>query len=347
MRTLYIAAFKVLTIVTIVGAGLYGVFSYVHIPSMSALTLGAFAEPFASGSLYFTGDVMLGRNVETLNNESGSDYSFTNVSEWLREPNIAIGNFEGPVPLVHVPTKPLTFQFSIDKKFMESAVNAGFDILSLANNHANDYGSDDFQNTQSVCTELGIQCLGQSTGIGTTSTAVVTVGDTRVGLFFIHTLFAEPDPFEMSKAMITLKENSDVQIVYIHWGVEYEPIHSTAQKNLAEYLIDWGADAIVGHHPHVVQDIELYSGKPIFYSLGNFIFDQYFSDEVQTGLGIEMQIDEDTITYTLVPFTSIGSRSQPRIMNLDEKLTFFSRYQGLDYIDMTNTAQPKIVVERN
>jgi poly-gamma-glutamate synthesis protein (capsule biosynthesis protein) len=116
--------------------------------------------------------------------------------------------------------------------------------------------------------------------------------------------------------------------VYVHWGNEYELKHSEQQEALAHYVIDSGIDAVIGHHPHVVQDIEIYNGKPIFYSLGNFIFDQYFSGDVQTGLVVKVYIQKDTITYTLVPISSIGRASQPYIMPIEQKTTFLSMLAG-------------------
>ncbi len=84
-----------------------------------------------------------------------------------------------------------------------------------------------------------------------------------------------------------------------------------------------GAEAVIGHHPHVVQDIELYKGVPIFYSLGNFIFDQYYSTEVQEGLWVEMEVAADnSVEYTLKGVTSIGSWSAPRFMSAYENDVF-------------------------
>ena len=123
--------------------------------------------------------------------------------------------------------------------------------------------------------------------------------------------------------MEVVSKKSDMQIVYIHWGDEYEPVHNLEQEQLAKRLIDLGADAIIGHHPHVIQDIGLYKGAPIFYSLGNFIFDQYFSDEVQVGLAVELKIVNNSISYHLIPFDSTNTPGSPRVMSVDKKIQLF------------------------
>jgi hypothetical protein len=128
--------------------------------------------------------------------------------------------------------------------------------------------------------------------------------------------------------MRTLTKKSDMQIAYVHWGTEYELAHNAAQETLAHVLIDAGADAVIGHHPHVVQDVAFYKDKPIFYSLGNFIFDQYWDTDVQTGLGVRMTIDDGSIAYEAIPFTTAGSRVQPTIMQDADAHTLFTRIFG-------------------
>ena len=87
---------------------------------------------------------------------------------------------------------------------------------------------------------------------------------------------------------------------------------------------DRGADAIIGHHPHVVQDIQVYQGVPVFYSLGNFVFDQYFSSAVQEGLLLKLTLTEAGANYELIPTTSIGSRSRPQLMSPYEREHFLT-----------------------
>jgi poly-gamma-glutamate synthesis protein (capsule biosynthesis protein) len=119
--------------------------------------------------------------------------------------------------------------------------------------------------------------------------------------------------------MTSLEESSDVQIAFIHWGDEYVRVHNAEQQALAHALVDHGIDAVIGHHPHVMQDVEKYGGVPIFYSLGNLVFDQYFSDDVQEGYMLSLSISKRDITYTLHPYESRTHRSSPRLMEGDTR----------------------------
>lgn len=264
-------------------------------------------------SLLFVGDIMLGRHVELLIEQEGIEYPFLHVTELLNSADITIANFEGSVPKVHVPTPSKNMTFSIQASYMETLRNVGIDILSLANNHSYDYGYTGYQNTLSVCAQYGLVCRGTAGELNDTSIYTFEVGEYAVGIIFIHTLFTQPSHESLTTYMSALTETSDYQFAYIHWGDEYEHIHNTDQETLALLLIDLGADAVFGHHPHVIQDVAVYKDVPIFYSLGNFVFDQYFSTDVMQGLAVRTIIDESEIYFEPIVVSSEEMRSQPRI----------------------------------
>jgi poly-gamma-glutamate synthesis protein (capsule biosynthesis protein) len=108
---------------------------------------------------------------------------------------------------------------------------------------------------------------------------------------------------EIIKTIKTVKSSNpdNFLIVSMHWGEEYKLINSPTQQKLAHKIIEAGAGLIIGHHPHVVQNIEKYQGKLIFYSLGNFIFDQYFSSDTQQGLTVGIEIYPDRLICRLFP----------------------------------------------
>ena len=120
-------------------------------------------------------------------------------------------------------------------------------------------------------------------------------------------------------------------MVYPHWGVEYSSVHNYIQENLAHGWIDAGADLVVGAHPHVVQDIEIYKDVPIFYSLGNFVFDQMFSKETQEGLAVKLIITEEQISAELMPFAS--EKMKPKFLEQPEEeiKTHLNINQYLEY----------------
>lgn len=282
------------------------------------------SEP-KSTEVLFVGDIMLGRDVENKMQHEGLPYPFMNVSTTLALADVTIGNFEGVVPEVHVQTPSMGFQFSIRNEYLTALRDVGFDVLSLANNHSYDHGTSAHEYTQSICTALSLICGGLPNTLSSSSITVKTVGDLRIGIIFLNTTWGEPDKEKLTTFLNELATISDVQIAFVHWGDEYVRTHNVAQQVLAELMIDHGIDAVVGHHPHVVQDIALYKEKPIFYSLGNFIFDQYFSNDVQEGLGVRMRITGDDITYTLVPFSSKESRNQPMKMTEEGARVLFER----------------------
>jgi poly-gamma-glutamate synthesis protein (capsule biosynthesis protein) len=291
-------------------------------------------------TMLFVGDVMLGRHVESLMEENGIEFPFKNVALVLETPDVTVGNFEGIVSEEHVHSPSMTFQFSIQPDYLRQLHEKGFDVLSLANNHSFDYGLPALLHTRSLCILYSLVCGGTPAELDEYSTQILQVGSKKVGIIFIHTVFKQPDVDTLKKLIEKLNQESDVQFSFVHWGVEYDLIHSTTQEDLAKIMIDQGIDAVIGHHPHVVQDIGFYKNKPIFYSLGNFIFDQYFSNDVQEGLGVSLRFKKDSIEYVLVPFTSKETRSQPKMMEGIEKTALLSRilgsYSGLPFIDTEN-----------
>lgn len=308
---------------------LYSAVSFrIDAATVPALTLGAYKKPFTEGSMFFVGDVMLGRNVEILMEENGPTYPFRGSALALGDADVTVANLEGPVPEVHVPTRIFRFVFSMSESVLPVLRSSGIDVLSLANNHAFDHGIEGFAYTKEACAKAQIICVGNPSGIDETSTTVVTVGTTKVGILFLHTLVGYPTKEEIDAVMQKLSAESEMQIVYVHWGDEYVLTHAPQQETFAHLLIDSGVDAVIGHHPHVVADVALYNNKPIFYSLGNFIFDQYFSEDVMTHLGVKISLGEDTVTYTLVPFSSSSTRSSPEILEGDAADTLIARVLG-------------------
>jgi uncharacterized membrane protein (UPF0127 family) len=116
----------------------------------------------------------------------------------------------------------------------------------------------------------------------------------------------------LSETIKKTKEKVDILIVSFHWGEEYKKIANERQRKLAKIAIDSGADLVIGHHPHVIQDIEKYKDKFIFYSLGNFIFDQNFSKETMIGGGVEVYIK----TQTNADYTQTNADPAPIIQNI-------------------------------
>ena len=274
-------------------------------------------------SIVFVGDVMLARNVEYLMEEKGKDYPFTGFDIANLRPHSAIfGNFEASIPEVHETTPAGSLKFSVKDSSVDLLKDVGFTHLSLGNNHSFDYGSEGYENTLKSFAGSGISALGNEMNIDKESIEYINVDDKRIAVIAIN-LLMQPKDTEVRNLISYARENSDLQIAYVHWGEEYDLHHSKQQEQQAKVMVEAGIDLIVGHHPHVTQDIGIVEGVPVFYSLGNYIFDQYFSKDVQEGLVLTLSYD-DGFEIDIIPVSSKGSLSQPRLMSPDNHVDFLA-----------------------
>lgn len=295
-------------------------------------------------TLLFVGDMMADRGVRAMvEKKLGGDYDklFENIPE-VAEADIAFGNLEGPIADPSIGTRRGSrFSFRMNPLFVEALAGAGFDVVSFANNHVGDYGDGAFRETMRLLEEAGIRYAGAGKNSTEAQTPVIIekegvkigflafsdVGpqwmeatETRAGQLIYRKSEAEALVQEVEKEV-------DILFVSIHWGTEYSPASAT-QRAIAQGLIDAGADGIIGHHPHVMQRYEWYKEKPIFYSLGNFIFDQYFSPHTMRGMVVKMMIEPETKVMTVEPFvTTLSSSYVPGPLEpFDESLLITKRF---------------------
>ncbi|MCA9354028.1 MAG: CapA family protein [Candidatus Kaiserbacteria bacterium] len=273
-------------------------------------------------ALIFVGDVLLARNVEFLMERNGADYPFSGIhfSDYAVSPMV-VGNFESAIPMVHKPTEMLMLNFSVDPQYLTVASKAGFTHFSVANNHSFDFGLHDFENTVSQLEQAQLTAFGHPREFTERSVTFVTIDNTTVALIALHALERKPTQAELTAIFNYANTQSEYQFVYVHWGTEYKETSDTTQQALAKELVEAGADMIVGHHPHVVQEIELIDAVPVFYSLGNYIFDQYADKETVEGLMLHVTL-EDTPTVSLLPVTSETTFSQPHGMKQEDHQEF-------------------------
>lgn len=259
----------------------------------------ALPERSAEVSVALVGDVMLSRDVSRkISERNDPDFPFLKVGEYLKTADIVFGNLESPIAKGRaIATHEMVFR--ADPGVEAALERAGFTVLSLANNHALDFGEQGLRQTLQRLDDVGIA----GTGAGLSERAAYTpayverAGTTFAFLAFCQTalmprgagapkgsLVASLDRKKMAAAVGAASERADVVIVSMHAGVEYSADPDCDQSEFARAAVDAGADLVVGHHPHVVQSIERYKGKYILYSLGNFVFDQMFSSETREGL---------------------------------------------------------------
>lgn len=224
-------------------------------------------------TIILTGDVMVGRSVEERADLMGLDYPFKKISPVLKSADITIGNLENPLLASGMP-EPKMITLRGHLAWAGVLKNAGFTVLSLANNHALDYGEGGFNQTIKALEGAGITPIGTGEKY-----KVINVRGLRIALVArtafprrTHPSVIKKD--ELVSAISSAKKEADLVIVSLHWGVEYEDAPTAEQKELADECIKAGADVVFGHHPHVLQGLEVKDGKVVAYSMGNFLFDQ-------------------------------------------------------------------------
>lgn len=301
-------------------------------------------ENFDSGEeikMMFVGDIMLDRGVAGQIKKSGDfKFPFLNVADNLRQADLTVGNLEGPISFFGENQHGL-YSFRFDPGIMEGLKYSGFDILSLANNHIFDYGRGALIDTISILKENNIESIGAGRNYFEANNPLIKeIEGTKIAfLAFTEPIFltnsekefrrAKDDEAGLSffdvnnikKEISWLKNNGgvDIVVVSIHWGDEYQSYSKSKQKETGRALIETGADLIVGHHPHVAQEIEQIiagSGKRawIAYSLGNFIFDQHFSKETMRGIILDVMIKNKKIVSVLPIDIKINSHFQPEVV---------------------------------
>ena len=272
-----------------------------------------------SARLLLAGDVMLDRDIYATAKKSGNyAYPFELIDPLLDEFDAVIANLEGPITeFAPVATPGGVLQFTFSRNFVPEIAKR-FSAMSLANNHMLDFGQAGLAQTRETLNEAGVLAFGGPQGTSAEHTATVVRNDITIGLVGYHAV-RELDTESAVAAIQTIRPHVDFVIVYPHWGIEYERSASAAQKKEAHAFVDAGADLIIGSHPHVVQPVEIYNNKVIFYSLGNFVFDQYWSEETMRSLAVGLEIEKTktgfTQTFTLYPLRLNGSGQPERALD--------------------------------
>ena len=289
--------------------------------------------PEKSVSMLAVGDIMLGRSVNTRSAQNGYDWPFRETHALLSESDITVGNLESPLAL----NCPLTNEgmiFCGDEKQIAGLKYAEIDIVNLANNHGIDQGTDGISDTKEILTNENINYIGS-----TEQPLIIEVGGISFGLLGYNTIFPESSDLAWGHKetvvndISSLSESVNHVIVSFHWGNEYTNTITPLQNELAHAAIDAGADIVIGHHPHWVQKNELYKEKPIYYSLGNFVFDQMWSQKTREGLAIQVTFAENTMSQIKHFPIVIENYGQPRLANEKESATILEYSQIESFFD--------------
>lgn len=252
--------------------------------------LKCFIALVVSTTVTFTGDILLDRGVRRQIEAHGTESLFTaGIDSVLRASDFVVGNLECPATTIKAPTYK-RFVFRAEPEWLDALHEHGFTHLNLANNHSVDQGRRGLEDTHRQVIAHGMVPLGaDSTQAAAAQPVLLTESPRRVWLLPTLRLALEnfawlPNRWSVSQddddqlvqrvADLRRADSTAVIIIMPHWGWEHHMEPVGQQRVLAHRLIDAGADLIVGHHTHTLQTIEKYQGRSIYYSLGNFIFDQ-------------------------------------------------------------------------
>lgn len=247
----------------------------------------------------FGGDMMFDRSVRAAMREHGDDFVLSCLKDTLASADIVVANLEGPItehPSVSEGSTPggegnFTFTFPTSTATLLKRHNIS--LVNLGNNHIMNFGRDGLIETKQHLQSAAVAYFGDPDAPEAERVARMTIDG--VPLSFVNWSDWTSDKTDHTVAQVRMEaEAGRVVVVYTHWGEEYVPATERV-KTLARQFVDAGADIVVGSHPHVVQEHEEYGGAHIYYSLGNMVFDQYWTEEVRSGLLLEVVFERDGI----------------------------------------------------
>ncbi len=266
------------------------------VASILALTGATFSAVTARAapaqmSVLFGGDMMFDRTVRATVAQKGGDFIFSCIDPTLQDADLVVANLEGPITpndsmsLGSAVGSPNNFVFTFPISTAVLLAVHHIAVVNLGNNHIMNFGADGVRSTEDALKAAQVQFFGDPL-----NNAVVHISQGGVALALINYNEFLPTYTGADGASMTIEQiqearmAGEVPIVYTHWGIEYATTSPQYVRDLAHRFVDVGAAIVVGSHSHVVEDHEIYKGAPIYYSLGNFIFDQYWDDAVSHGL---------------------------------------------------------------
>lgn len=275
-------------------------------------------------SLLFTGDVELSEGVQEAYSSQGIEGVISSgVRELMTSANVTFINNEFCFSTRGEQAADKQYTFRVNPSYVSALTDMGVDIASLANNHSLDYGHDALTDTFSTLENAGIKYVGAGADFDRASELqIFEIGGKKIGFLaasrvypvvdwnVLNTqpgMFGTYDSELLNLAIENSREQVDFLVVYVHWGIEKASNPEEYQRNLGHEYIDAGADLVVGAHPHVLQGVEYYNGKPIFYSLGNFIFNSSIPRTAVLSVKLEKDMNP---TYTLIPASASNYLTQ-------------------------------------
>jgi len=300
---------------------------------------GLFCSVQEPVSLAAVGDIMLARYVGELIAKNSPTFPFENEAtrSILAGADIAFGNLECPIS-GRGTQQDKGYEFRAAPAVIDGLPYAGLDVISLSNNHTGDYGDVALVDTLDALCSVGIVPVGAGDDLAEAlSVRSVLVKGMRIGFLAFNAIgpswfaAAEDSPgsawLDPEAAVVTVRaaaEEADLLFVSCHWGTEYTSYPTSFQRRMARELVEAGADLVIGHHPHVLQAVEYFDSGFVAYSLGNFVFDQFFDSDVRQGAILYCLADRSGLkSVEFIP--SYIWRAQPRVMEPEDAAVVLNR----------------------
>ena len=253
---------------------------------------------------------MLGERTRKVIREEGADYPFAGVVPLLRRSELVFGNQEGPFAGEAEKTDR-NFSYRVNPKLATALARANVNVVTLANNHLTDCGRTGVLETLAALAAAGVAAVGAAENERTAHRPIIRqAGRWRVGLLGYYWNrrtaatselpgSAMDTPDDLRADIGALRSQVDRVVVEFHWGIPYERQPLPEDREKARLAVDCGADVVVGHHPHVIQPMEVYRGRPIFYSVGNFAFGS--GNSQAEGLMVGFRFEEEETEVQVYP----------------------------------------------
>lgn len=297
----------------------------------------------AAVRLLFAGDVYLSDHVlEAYDAAGGIDGVLSQgYQAEIQAADYFVTNEEFPFSTRGTPAPDKQFTFRVHPEKVKLMQEMGIDLVTLANNHALDYGRDAMLDTIDTLDRAGIRHVGAGKNLAEARKPAIVelngrtfafIGATRVypeadwaaGTDSAGMFSAYDGGAQLAEEVKAAKQQADYVIAYVHWGIEREETPNEVQKSIAHRLVDAGADLVVGAHPHVLQGIEYYQGVPIAYSLGNFVF----GSSIPSTALLQADVDDAGIRLRLIPGTSAAGYTR-KLDDAEKIAAFYEKMRGL------------------
>lgn len=274
------------------------------------------------------GDVLLDGHIRNYIHKDGYDYPWHYVKKYFQNDDITIVNLETSITRGGDKWADKQFNFRSDPQNVDAMKRNGIDVVSLANNHSLDYGYKGLKDTLKYLKEGDINSVGAGVDRQEAmKSVIIQIGNTKVGILGFSRVVPDVGWWatnnraglvgaydgQLKNALKTieeLKKEVDIVVVSVHWGKELQEKPREQEITAAKKMIDSGADIIAGHHPHILQGIDIYNGRPIFYSLGNFVFGT--KSELTANTMIAQLIYKDKIleNIQIIPLNIVKNRPE-------------------------------------